>query len=83
MFYLAGSIISKTLLNKAAKSVFEIDRVFVNLYKQLEDKQSFKQNDSLLPVTIPFYDFKANVDHSTLFSISKPFELLHADIVDT
>ena len=32
---------------------------------------------------MPFYDFKSNVDHSTLFSIGKPFELLHADIVDT
>ena len=32
---------------------------------------------------MPFYDFKSNVDHSTLFSIGKPFELLHADIADT
>ena len=26
---------------------------------------------------------KSNVDHSTLYSIGKPFELLHADIADT
>ena len=32
---------------------------------------------------MPFYDFKSNVDHSTLYSIGKPFELLHADIADT
>ena len=83
VFYLAGNNVSKTLLNKAAKSVFQKDRVFVNLYKQLEDKQSFKQNNSSLPITTPFYDFKTNVDHSTLFIISKPFELLHADIADT
>ena len=32
---------------------------------------------------MPFYDFKSNVDHSTLYSIGKPFQLLHADIADT
>ena len=32
---------------------------------------------------MPFYNFKSNVDHSTLYSIGKPFELLHADIADT
>ena len=53
------------------------------MYKQLEDKKSFKQNNSSLPITTPFYDYKTNVDRSTLFSISKPFELLHADIADT
>ena len=82
IFYLAGNAITKTLINKASKSVFEKDRVFVNLYKQLEDKKKFKKSDSL-PITTPFYDFKSNVDHSTLFSISKPFELLHGDIADT
>ena len=30
--------ISKTVLNKASKSFYEKDKVFVNLYKQLEDK---------------------------------------------
>ena len=82
IFYLAGNAITKTLINKASKSVFEKDRVFVDLYKQLEDKKKFKKTNSL-PITTPFYDFKSNVDHSTLFSISKPFELLHGDIADT
>ena len=36
-----------------------------------------------MPITTPFYDFKSNVDHSTLYSVGKPFELLHADIADT
>ena len=43
IFYLAGNTISKTLINKASKSVFEKDRVFVDLYKQLEDKESLKK----------------------------------------
>ena len=37
VFYLIGNI-SKTVLNKASKSFYEKDKVFVNLYKQLEDK---------------------------------------------
>ena len=36
-----------------------------------------------MPVVTPFNDLKSNLNHSTLFSIGKPFELLHADIVDT
>ena len=82
IFYLAGNTITKTLINKASKSVFAKDQLFVNLYKQLEDKTKFKNTD-LLPITTPFYESKSNVDHSTLFSISKPFDLLHADIADT
>ena len=82
IFYLAGNAITKTLINKASRSVFEKDRLFVDLYKQIKNKKKFKNSD-LLPITTPFYESKSNVDHSTLFSISKPFELLHGDIADT
>ena len=77
IFYLVENV-SKTLLNKASKSVFEKDK---DLYDQLENK-NFKRQD-ILPITTPFYDFKSNVDHSTLYSVGKPFELFHADIADT
>ena len=77
IFYLVGNV-SKTLLNKASKSVFEKDK---DLYDQLKNK-NFKRQD-ILPITTPFYDFKSNVDHSTLYSVGKPFELFHADIADT
>ena len=79
IFYSTGSL-SKTVFNKASKSVFPKDKVFVNLNKKLEDK-NFKQKDVLSVVT-PLTNLKSNVDHSTLYSISKPFELLHADIAD-
>ena len=36
---LTGNATSKTLFNKAAKSAFEKDKVFVNLYNQLENKK--------------------------------------------
>ena len=36
-----------------------------------------------MPVVRPFISSKSIADHSTLYSIRKPFELLHADIADT
>ena len=71
----------KSIVNKANKSVYEKDKVFVNLYKQLEDKNFYQKNN--LPLVTPFFSQKSNVDHSTLYSISKPFDLVHGDIADT
>ena len=68
-------------MNKATKPVYEKDKVFVNLYNQLEDKNFYQNNN--LPLVTPFVNKKSNVDHSTLYGIGKPFELLHADIADT
>ena len=36
-----------------------------------------------MPLVTPFVNEKSNVDHSTLYSIGKPLELLHSDITDT
>ena len=80
VFYSVGNL-SKSILNKATKSVYEKDKVFVNLYNQLEDKNFYQNNN--LPLVTPFVNKKSNVDHLTLYSIGKPFELLHADIADT
>ena len=82
IFYLVGNV-SRTLFNKVSKSTFEQDKVFVNLYDQLENKKFKKSNQDILPITMPFYDFKSNVHHSTPYSVGKPFELLHADIAYT
>ena len=68
------------ILNKARKSIYDKDKVFVNLYNQLEDK-NFYENNHLLLVTL-FVNKRSNIGHSTLSSISKPFDLLHADIAD-
>ena len=35
-----------------------------------------------MPLATPFVDKKTNINHSTLYSFHKPFELLHADIAD-
>ena len=64
IFYLTGNATNKTLFNKAAKLAFKKDKVFRNLYNQLENKKDFKKpNQDSLPITTPFYDFKNNVDH--------------------
>ena len=75
------SNLSRTLLNKARKSTYTKNNVFVNLYNQLEDK-NFYQKSNNLPLVTPFVNKRSNVDRSTLYSISKPSELLHADIAD-
>ena len=80
VFYSTGNL-SKSILNKANKSVYEKDKVFVNLYKPLEDKNFDKKLN--VPLVTPFFTQKNDVDHSTLYSISKPFDLLHGDIANT
>ena len=70
-------------LQKNPKSIFIcVSKVFINLYNQLEDK-NFRSKKEFLPIVTPFSDIKSNANHSSLFSIGKPFELFHADIADT
>ena len=80
VFYSFGNL-SKSILNEANKSVYKKDKVFVNLYKPLEDKNFDKKLN--VPLVTPFFTQKNDVDHSTLYSISKPFDLVHGDIADT
>ena len=72
--------LSRTILNKTRKSTYDKDKVFINLYNQLEDK-NFYLNDNW-PLVTPSVNKRSNIDHSTLYSISKLFELSHADITD-
>ena len=55
VFYSVGNL-SKSILNKAIKSVYGKDKVFVDLYNRLED-QSFYQNNNL-PLVTPFVNKK-------------------------
>ena len=81
VFYSIGTL-SKSIINKAYKSAYKKDVVFVNLYKKLEDK-NFYQKKEILPLVTPFFNQKSTVDNSTLYSIRKPFDLVHGDIADT
>ena len=60
--------------------MYDKDKVFVNLYEKLEGKNC--HNEETVPLVTPFVERKSIVDQSPLYSISKPFELLHADIAD-
>ena len=81
LFYTINRL-TKLLIKKAKTSFYDKDKVFVNLYGQTEDKDFFKKENETLPLVTPFVDKKANIDHSTLYSFYKPFEMLHADIAD-
>ena len=79
VFYTTNKI-TKSLLKKAKMAPYNKDDVFVKLYEQIEDKNFYKNEN--LPLVTPYIDKKSNIDHSTLYSISRPFEALHADIAD-
>ena len=80
-FYIINRL-TKLLIKKAKTSFYDKDKVFVNLYGQIEDKDFFKKENETLPLVTPFVDKKTNIEHSTLYSFHKPFEMLHADIAD-
>ena len=69
IFYSIGNL-SRSILNK----------VFLNFYNQLEDKNFYQNNN--LPLVTLCVNKRSNIDHSILYSISKPFDLLHVDIAD-
>ena len=79
IFYTTNKL-SKWLIKKAKTAFYDKDKVFVNLYEQLEDKDFYKNEN--LPLVSPFIDKETNIDHSTLYSFSMPFQMLHTDIAD-
>ena len=74
--------LTKLLIKKAKTSFYDKDKVFVNLYGKIEDKDFFKKENETLPLVTPFVNKKTNIEHLTLYSFHKPFEMLHADIAD-
>ena len=52
-FYTVTNI-SNNLLKKNLKSTYEKDKVFVNLYQKLEDKNFYQKSDKI-PLTTPFF----------------------------
>ena len=66
VFYSVGNL-SKTIINKAKKSVYDKDKVFVNLYEKLEDKNF--HNKETVPLVTPFVSKKVTLinQHFTVF----------------
>ena len=71
--------ITKQLIKKARKSSYEKDKVFMTFYNNLGDV-NIQAEEVIIPTYVPFVEKKRDIDRSTSFSFSGPFELLHADI---
>ena len=78
--FCAEKKIIKNLLKKAKSAAYDKDKIFCNLYEQLENKD-FNKNKNLLLAT-PFIEKRSKTDRSTIYSLSKLFEVLQADIAD-
>ena len=79
VFYTTTKL-KKALIKKAKTAAYVKEKVFVNLCDELDDKDFYKNVN--LPLVTPYIDKRTNIDHSTLYSFNKPFEILHADIAD-
>ena len=79
VFYTTTKL-KKALIKKAKTAAYVKEKVFVNLCDELDEKDFYKNVN--LPLVTPYIDKRTNIDHSTLYSFNKPFEILHADIAD-
>ena len=76
VFY-ATDKITETLMNKARNSLYEQDIVFVNISNGLENKKYLPEK---VPLNTKFVEKKQVIIPITLYSFSRPFEVLQADI---
>ena len=76
--------INDKLLKKLKKSKYKKDKEFVNNFNYLVDKKTdFNKKDDgrySIPIKAEYVQKNDDIDHSTLFSIQAPFDLLHADV---
>ena len=79
--FFSADRINKTLLNKGKKSSYEKDKVFYNLFKNVEDKNIiYEKNEKRVPFYTPYVPQKKNIDRSTLYTVNGPLQFFHADI---
>ena len=77
----ANEKLTKQVIKKASRSRYEKEKVFLAIYKNLDDV-NIQKEEVIIPIHVPFVEKKSDVDRSTMYSFSRPFELLHADIAD-
>ena len=73
----AEETLDKQLLLKLKKSKYAADKNFFNLVNLLENDSVIFDADN---VNRTDYAKKREIEHSTLYSFSSPFELLHVDV---
>ena len=71
------------ILQKLKESVYVKDKQFVHLFTLLENKDDFDK-EKRVSVPLKTEDIKKgdDIDRTTLYSFTGPFELLHADIAN-
>ena len=79
--------ITRTLLNKARKSLYEKDKVFYKNYLDLEDKNvSYERKNTKAKISFytPFVEQRKDIDRLPALynSIKAPFKLVHADVAN-
>ena len=73
--------INKTLLNKGRKSSYEKDKVFYNLFQNVENKSViYEENENRVPFYTPYIPQRKNIDISTLYTVNGPLQFFQADI---
>ena len=73
----------KGLTKKAKGSLYPMDKVFIKLNNEIDN--NYKKTNIINekpPLNTPFVEKREDVDRSTLYSFSGPFEALQADITD-
>ena len=79
--FFSSDKINKTLLNKGRKSRYEKDKVFYNLFKNIENKNIiYDKDETRVPFYTPFIPQKKNIDRSTLYTVNGPMQFFYADI---
>ena len=82
VFY-SSKKINNTLIKKAKKSSYPKDKVFLNLFRQLDaTNANIESEEVIIPTYTPLTEQKKDIDRSTLYSVNSPFDLLHGDIAD-
>ena len=79
--FFANKKLTKQLIKKASRSRYEKGKAYLTIYKNLDDV-NIQKEEVIVPTHVFFVEKRSDVDRSTLYSFSRPFELLHADIVD-
>ena len=82
-FYTTDKI-TRGLIRKAKTSLYPKDKVFVNIYNKISNESGKKLvivNENP-PLNTPFVEKREDVDRSTLYSFSGPFEALQAGIAE-
>lgn len=83
IFFYATDRVTKGLIKTARTSLYPKDRVFVKVSNEI-DNNDRKTNiiNEKPPLNTPIVEKPEDVDRSTLYSFSGPFEALQADIAD-